>query len=58
VYATLLAPVFYTLNPIVLGIGAFIIAVHHRIVLAEEQHLQKVFGPEYAEYCRRVRRYV
>jgi protein-S-isoprenylcysteine O-methyltransferase Ste14 len=35
----------------------FIVAVHHRIVLAEEAHLQKAFGGEYAEYCRRVGRY-
>ncbi|MCU0915954.1 MAG: phosphatidylethanolamine N-methyltransferase family protein [Planctomycetes bacterium] len=58
VYATILATVLYTLNPLVLLAGAFVIVVHHRIVLAEEQHLQRVFGEEYADYCRRVRRYV
>jgi protein-S-isoprenylcysteine O-methyltransferase Ste14 len=35
-----------------------VVAVHHRIILAEEQHLQKAFGEEYANYCRRVRRYL
>jgi len=58
VYATLLASVLYTLNPVVLLAGGFVVAVHHRIVLAEEQHLQKAFGEEYANYCRRVRRYL
>ena len=49
--------VYYTLNPFVLLIAIFIVAVHHRIVLAEEAYLQEAFGGEYAEYCRRVRRY-
>jgi len=58
VYATLLGCVLYTLNPILLLVGLFVVAVHHRIVLAEEQHLQKAFGAEYADYCGRVRRYL
>jgi protein-S-isoprenylcysteine O-methyltransferase Ste14 len=58
VYATLLAAVLYTLNPVVLLVAAFVIAVHHRIVLAEEEHLRGVFGQEYADYCSRVRRYL
>jgi protein-S-isoprenylcysteine O-methyltransferase Ste14 len=58
VYATLLACVLYTLNPVVLAVAIFVVAVHHRIVLAEEQHLQKAFGAEYAAYCGRVRRYL
>ncbi len=58
VYATILACVLYTLNPIVFLAGAFVVAVHHRIILAEEQHLQKAFGAEYAQYCSRVRRYL
>jgi protein-S-isoprenylcysteine O-methyltransferase Ste14 len=58
VYATILASVLYTLNPLVLLAGVFVVAVHHRIVLAEEQHLQKTFGEEYADYCRCVRRYL
>lgn len=58
VYATLVASALYTLNAIVFLVGAFAMVVHHRIVLAEEEHLQKAFGAEYAEYCRRVRRYL
>lgn len=57
-YATLLAAVLYTLNPILFCVGIFVVAVHHRIVLAEERHLQKVFGEEYTEYCGWVRRYL
>ena len=58
VYATLLASVLRTLNPVFLLLGTFIVAVHHRIVLAEEGHLRNAFGEEYAVYCRRVRRYL
>ena len=58
VFATILAGVLYTLNPVVLLAGVFVVAVHHRIVLAEEQHLQQAFGQEYTDYCRRVRRYL
>jgi protein-S-isoprenylcysteine O-methyltransferase Ste14 len=58
VYSTIFTAVLYTLNPILLLVGTFIIAVHHKIVLAEEEHLRKVFGEEYIEYCRRVRRYL
>jgi protein-S-isoprenylcysteine O-methyltransferase Ste14 len=58
VYATLLSPILRTLNPVLLLLGAFIVAVHHRIVLAEVAHLRTAFGEEYADYCRRVRRYL
>lgn len=58
VYATLAAAVLHTLNPIVLVAAVFVIAVHHRIVLAEEHHLRTVFGEAYEAYCSRVRRYV
>jgi protein-S-isoprenylcysteine O-methyltransferase Ste14 len=58
VYATLLAAVLYTLNPILLIVAVFVAAVHHRIILAEEDHLRAVFGDEYTAYCRRVRRYL
>lgn len=58
VYATIIASSLYTLNPIVILLGAFVVAVHHAIALAEEKHMQKVFGREYFEYCSRVRRYV
>jgi protein-S-isoprenylcysteine O-methyltransferase Ste14 len=58
VFATLLAACLYTLNPILLIVGIFVVAVHHRIVLAEEEHLRRSFGEEYVAYCRRVRRYL
>jgi protein-S-isoprenylcysteine O-methyltransferase Ste14 len=58
VYATLLASVLYTLNPLLFLVGVFVAAVHHKIVLAEEEHLRKVFGEEYRDYCSCVRRYL
>ena len=58
VYATLLASVLYTLNLLLLVPGIFVVVVHHKIVLAEEQHLRKTFGEQYAEYCGHVRRYL
>jgi protein-S-isoprenylcysteine O-methyltransferase Ste14 len=56
--ATLLAAALFTLNPIVLLIGGGIAAVHHRIILAEEECLRKMFGQDFEEYCRRVGRYL
>jgi len=58
VYATILAAVLYTLNPIVIVAGSFVIVVHHLIVLAEERYLGTAFGAEYAAYRHRVRRYL
>ena len=58
VYLTIAASTLYTLNPLVILLGVFVIAVHHRIVLAEEKHLRDVFGREYSEYCSRVRQYI
>lgn len=58
VYLTLCAAVVRTFNPILFLVAVFVIAVHHRIVLAEEAHLRHVFGPEYQAYCGRVRRYL
>jgi protein-S-isoprenylcysteine O-methyltransferase Ste14 len=58
VYTTLCAAVLRTLNPILLLVVVFVIAVHHRIVLAEETYLRDVFGSEYRTYCSRVRRYL
>ena len=57
-YATVAASVVYTANPLVILAGVFVIAVHHRIVFAEERHLLDVFGREYREYCSRVPRYI
>ena len=58
VYMTLLAATLYTLNPVALAIAVFVIAVHHRIVLAEERFLEGAFGSAYQDYRRRVRRYL
>lgn len=55
---TLLAAALYTLNPLVLMIGMGVAAVHHRIILAEEECLRKMCGQEYEEYCRKVGRYL
>ena len=57
VYSSILAPVIITLNPLLLAIAAFIIIVHHKIILAEEEYLKKIFGEEYLAYSARVRRY-
>ena len=57
-YATLGASALYTLNPMVILLAGFVVAVHHTIVLAEEEHMQKVFGENYLDYCTRVRRYI
>ena len=58
VYTTILASVVYTLNPILLAVGIFVVIVHHRIVTAEEQYLLRAFGEEYKEYSAHVRRYI
>jgi len=58
IFSTLLAAALYTLNPLVLLLVIFVVAVHHRIVLVEETYLRQAFGGEYADYCRRVRRYL
>jgi protein-S-isoprenylcysteine O-methyltransferase Ste14 len=57
-YATLIAAALYTLNPAVFVVAALVVGVHHRIVLAEEEYLRRMFGDEYADYCRHVRRYL
>ena len=58
VYSTITASILYTLNPVIVVIGIFIIVVHHKIVLAEEKYLQNRFGKEYEDYCKSVRRYL
>ena len=58
VFSTLIAASLYTLNPVVIAIAVFVAAVHHRIVLAEEEFLGRVFGEKYRDYSKRVRRYL
>jgi protein-S-isoprenylcysteine O-methyltransferase Ste14 len=57
-YATMTASAIYTLNPLVILLAAFVIAIHHTIVFAEEEYMQKVFGQQYRDYCHRVGRYI
>jgi protein-S-isoprenylcysteine O-methyltransferase Ste14 len=58
VYATVVAAALYTLDPVVIVSGLFVVIVHHRIVLAEEEHMRASFGHTYEEYCSRVHRYL
>jgi hypothetical protein len=55
---TMIAALLYTGNPALLAVGAFVIAVQHRIILAEERWLLATFGEEYEHYRERVGRYV
>ena len=57
-YATIVASGLYTANPVVMALAVFVIAIHHSIVLAEEDHMQNVFGQEYSDYRNRVGRYI
>ncbi len=56
--ATLAASVLYTMNPLVLLVGAGVSGVHHRIILAEEECLRRMFGKAYEDYCLKVGRYL
>jgi protein-S-isoprenylcysteine O-methyltransferase Ste14 len=56
--STFLASALYTLNPVVFLVGAASSVIHHRIILAEEECLRRMFGREYEEYCGRVGRYI
>jgi len=56
--ATMIAAVLYSGNPLVLAAAAFVIAVHHRIILVEERWLPAAFGIDYERYRERVGRYV
>jgi protein-S-isoprenylcysteine O-methyltransferase Ste14 len=55
---TFLASALYTLNPVVLLTGVGLAVVHHRIILAEEECLRRMFGREYEDYCGRIGRYL
>jgi protein-S-isoprenylcysteine O-methyltransferase Ste14 len=58
VFTTLAAVDVNTLNPLLLFVAIYIIAVHHIIVLAEEEYLMMKFGEQYQTYFSRVRRYI
>jgi len=55
---TFLAATLYTLNPVIFLVGAASAVIHHRIVLAEEECLRRMFGEANEDYCRRVNRYI
>ncbi len=55
---TMIAAILYTGNPALLAVGAFVIAVQHRIILAEEPWLLSTFGEDYVHYRDRVGRYL
>jgi protein-S-isoprenylcysteine O-methyltransferase Ste14 len=55
---TMIAAVLYTGNPALLAVAAFVIAVQHRIILAEEPWMLATFGDDYVHYRERVGRYV
>jgi protein-S-isoprenylcysteine O-methyltransferase Ste14 len=43
---------------VIAGVLAVVLAVNFFVRLYEEPHLRKMFGAEYEEYCRNVRRWV
>jgi protein-S-isoprenylcysteine O-methyltransferase Ste14 len=53
-----LGAVLYTLSPIVAILGGIAIVVHHRIIHAEETHLERELGQEYRRYRSSVPRYL
>jgi protein-S-isoprenylcysteine O-methyltransferase Ste14 len=55
---TLIAAVLYTCSLGILFLSAFIIIVHHYIILAEERWLQRSFSLAYKDYFQKVRRYL
>ena len=57
-HSTIIASILYTQNPVILAIGLFIIIVHHKIVLAEEDWLLDTFGQDYVRYRQKVKRYI
>jgi protein-S-isoprenylcysteine O-methyltransferase Ste14 len=56
--AMTLGAMLFTLNPGVVVLGAASIAVHHRIIRAEEAHLERELGEAHRSYLASVGRYV
>jgi protein-S-isoprenylcysteine O-methyltransferase Ste14 len=44
--------------PVIAGVAAVMLAVVLFVRLYEEPHLRKIFGADYEEYCRNVRRWL
>ena len=57
-YLLYVASVLYTFNPLVFTFAIAAVYAHNRTAVAEEKFLEKKFGNEYADYKKRVRRYV
>jgi protein-S-isoprenylcysteine O-methyltransferase Ste14 len=53
-----LASMLLTLNPVVLLLGLYSIAVYHLIILGEEKYLESAFKEEYSKYRAKTRRYL
>jgi protein-S-isoprenylcysteine O-methyltransferase Ste14 len=43
---------------VLLGLVPVLFLIRHAVVAREERYLQSLFGAQYAEYCRRVRRWL
>lgn len=53
-----LSSIFYLLNPVIMVLGIYSIAVYHLIIIGEERFLEKAFGEDYLAYKKKVRRYI
>lgn len=53
-----ISAIIYLLNPIVLALGIYSMAIYHLIILGEERFLTGAFGDDYLNYKRKVRRYI
>ncbi len=52
------AALYYASVSLMIYGAVFLLAAHFLVVLYEEPHLRRVFGPEYESYCHRVRRWL
>jgi len=57
-YLMALGSAIYVQNPINWILVIVALAVHHKIILAEENFLQARFGKQWIEYRNKVRRYI
>jgi protein-S-isoprenylcysteine O-methyltransferase Ste14 len=55
--ALLGAALFYKALPLFLFVCGFLLVTHLFVVIYEEPTLRRTFGPEYQNYCQRVRRW-
>jgi protein-S-isoprenylcysteine O-methyltransferase Ste14 len=53
-----ISSMIYSMHIIIFLSGIFSIIVYHLIILAEEQFLEDRFGFEYANYKKKIRRYL